>query len=84
MRSKETRTPNMCRDVMEYCLCNSDAVIGGSAAAEFVEDDEGAGCGFCEDFLGFGEFDEEGRLGGEDVVVCAEARHDAVDGCEGG
>ena len=34
--------------------------------------------------MGFGQFDEEGGLGCEDIVVGAEARHDAVDGGEAG
>lgn len=84
MRGKEARAANMRSHVMEHRLRNSNAVVGGCSAAQFIEDDEGAGCRFGEDLFGFRELDEEGRLSGKDVVVGAEARHDAVDGCESG
>ena len=58
-------------EVVEDGVGDGEAVVGACAAAELVEDDEGAGGSFGEDFLGFGQLDEEGGLGGEDVVVRA-------------
>lgn len=84
VRGEEADAADVRGDVMEDGLGDGDAVVGAGAAAEFVEDDEGAGSGFCEDFLGFGQLDEEGGLGGEDVVVGAEAGHDAVGRGEAG
>lgn len=84
MRREETDTADMRRDMVQNGLRDRDTIVGRGAAAEFVEDDEGAGSSFGKDLLGFGELDEEGGLRGEDVVVCAEAGHDAVDGGEAG
>ena len=80
MGGKVPDTPDMCSDVMKDSLRDGNTVVGGGATAEFVEDDEGAGGSRGEDLFRFGEFDEEGGLGGEDIVVCAKTRHDAVDG----
>ena len=66
-------------DVVQHGLGDGHAVVGAGPAAELVEDDEGAGGGFGENLLGFGKFDEEGGLRGEDVVIGAQARHDAID-----
>ena len=67
-------------NVVQDGLGDSDAVVGAGATTELVENDEGAWCGFGKDLLGLGEFDEECRLGGEDVVVGAESGHDASTG----
>ena len=84
MRREEADAADMARDMMQHGLGDGDAVVGRGAAAELVEDDEGARGGFGEDFFGFGQLDEEGGLGGEDVVVGAEAGHDAVGWGEAG
>lgn len=84
MRSKEAHAANPARNIVQDSLGDSHAVVRGRPAAELVEDDEAAGRRFGQDFLGLRELDEEGGLGGEDVVVCAEARHYAVDGGQGG
>jgi hypothetical protein len=84
MRREEADAADVARDVMQDGLRDGDAIVGRRAAAELVEDDERARGGFGEDLFGFGELDEEGGLGGEDVVVCAEAGHDAVAGGEAG
>ena len=60
MRREEAETANVRGDVVEDCFGNGDAVVGGRAAAKLVEDDERARCCFREDFLRFGELDEEG------------------------
>lgn len=80
MRCEEARAADMCSDMVEHGLGDCHTVIGRGAAAELVENDEGAGCCFSENLFGFGEFYKEGGLCGEDVVVCAEARHNAVAG----
>lgn len=83
VRGEEAGAANVCCDVVEDGLRDCDAVVGRCAAAELIEDDQGARRGFRENFLRLGKLDEEGRLGGEDVVVGAEARHDAVDRRQG-
>jgi len=61
-----------------------EAVEGGGAAADFVEDDEGVGGGVVEDVGGFGHFDHEGGLALGEVVGGADAGEDAVDEADGG
>ena len=84
VRCEEACAADVRGDVVEDGLRDSDAIVGRGAAAELVEDHEGAGRGFGEDLLGFGELDEEGALCGEDVVVGSQAGHDAVAGSECG
>ena len=71
MRREEAEAADVRGDVVEDCFGDGDTVVRGRAAAEFVEDDERARRGFGEDLLCFGELDEEGGLGAEDIVVCA-------------
>lgn len=78
MCCEETGAADVCCDVVEDGLCDCYTVVGTSAASELVEDDEGSRRGFGKDLLSFGELDEEGALGGEDVVVGSETRHDAI------
>lgn len=82
MCCKEASASDVRGNVVEDRLCDGHAIVGGSTAAELVEDNEGAGSGFGEDLLGFRKLDEEGTLCSEDVVVRAQAGHDAVAGRE--
>lgn len=80
MGGEEADAADVRGDVMKDGLGDGNAVVGGCAAPELVEDDEGSRGRFRKDLFGFGQFDEEGGLGGEDVVVGPEAGHDTVDG----
>ena len=84
VRGEEADTADMRGDMMEDRLRDGHTIVGACTAAEFVEDDKGAGGSFGKDLFSFGELDEEGGLGGEDVVVGAEAGHDTVAGGEAG
>lgn len=70
MRSEETNAAYSRRYVVKHGLSNGDAIVRGGAATELVEDDEGTGRCFGENLLRFGKLDEEGRLRGEDIVIC--------------
>ena len=84
VRGEEADAADVRGDMVQHRLGDRDAVVAARAAAELVEDDEGARAGFGEDLFGFGELNEEGGLCGEDVVVGAEAGHDSVDRGEAG
>ena len=78
VRREKPDAADMRGNVVQHGLSDSDTVVGGGTAAEFIEDDEGAGRSFSEDLFSFGQLDEECRLRSEDVVVGTEAGHDAV------
>ena len=59
--------------------CDGEAVEGGGAAADFVEDDETASGGVVEDGGGFVHFDHERGLAAGEVVAGTDAGEDAVD-----
>lgn len=80
MCGEEADAADVGGDVVEDGAGDGDAVVGRGAAAELVEDDEGSRRGFGQDLLRFREFDEESGLGGEDVIVGAQAGHDSIDG----
>ena len=61
-----------------------EAVEGGGAAADFVEDDEGFFACVVEDVGGLDHFDHEGGLALGEVVRGADAGEDAVDNANGG
>ena len=69
VRCEEAEAADVRRNVMQDCFGDGNAVVGGGAAPEFVEDDERAGRCFGEDLFRFGQLDKEGRLSAEDVVV---------------
>ena len=79
VRREEADAAYTSSNVVKHGLGDSNTIVRRCATAKLVEDDEGAGSGFREDLLCLGELDEEGGLGCEDIVVCAEAGHDAVD-----
>jgi len=84
VRGEKSDAADVGGEVVQHGVGDGQAVVGGRAAPELVEDDERAGGCVGEDFFGLGELEEEGALGGEDVVGGAETRHDAVGGGEGG
>ena len=84
VRGEEAEAADVRRDVVQDRLRDRYAVVTRSAAAQLVEDDEAARRGFGQDLLRLRQLDHERRLAGEDVVLGAEARHDAVDGREAG
>ena len=59
-----------------------EAVEGGGAASDFVHEDEGLVGGVVEDVGGFAHFDHEGGAVGGEVVGCADAGEDLVDGSD--
>ncbi|KAG4219322.1 hypothetical protein PC116_g32198 [Phytophthora cactorum] len=61
-------------DVLEDGVGDGGAVVGARAAAELVEDDQGAGGGGAEDARGLGDLDHEGGFAGEEVIAGAHAR----------
>ncbi len=77
---EEADATNVRRDVVQNCLSDRDAVVGAGSTAKLIEDNKRAWAGLVQDLFGLGELDEESRLCGKDVVVCAETRHDAVNG----
>ena len=58
------------------------AVIGGCAASDFVEQDQRARRRGVQNRRGFGHLDHEGRAASGQVVAGANAREDAVDDSE--
>ncbi len=56
-----------------------DAVVGACAAADLVEDDEGAGRGVVEDVRRLAHLDHECRLAAGEVVAGADAGEELVD-----
>src|SRR5258708_35823399 len=58
---------------------DGEAVEGGGAAADFVEQDEAGGCGVIQDGGDFGHFYEEGGAAAGEIVAGANAREDAID-----
>lgn len=67
---EEAESADVRGHVVQHGLGDGHTVVGAGTAAQFVKDDKRTGCGFRENLLGLGELDEEGRLGGEDIVVC--------------
>lgn len=61
----------------------AEAVEGGRAAADFVEDDQGLGGCVVEDGRGLGHLDHEGGLAGVEGVIGADAGEDAVGDANG-
>lgn len=58
---------------------DGDAVVGAGATTNFVEEDEGTGCGVVEDVGRFGHFNHEGRLATREIIAGADAGEDFVD-----
>ncbi len=58
---------------------DGEAVEGGGAAADFVEQDEACGRGVIEDAGDFAHFDEERGAAAGEIVAGADAREDAID-----
>jgi len=65
-------------EVLDYRPRNREAVVGGGAAADLVEDDEGAVGGVVEDVGGLVHLDHEGGVATGEVVAGADAGEDAV------
>jgi hypothetical protein len=61
-----------------------EAVVGGGAAADLVEDDEAAGCREVQDRGGLDHLDHEGRAAAGEVVGGADAGEQAVDDADAG
>ena len=57
---------------------DGEAVEGGGAAADFVEEDEAGGRGVMEDGGDFAHFDEESGAAAGEIVAGADAGEDAV------
>ena len=72
MGGEESGAADVSSDVVKNGLGNCNTIIGACSTTEFIEDDEGSGCGLSEDLLGFRKLDEESALGSEDVVVSSE------------
>lgn len=72
MCGKKPHGANVCGNMVQHRLCDCNTVPGAGASAELVKDDERAGSGFREDFLGLRKLDKEGGLRGKDFVVGAE------------
>ncbi len=68
--------------VFDGCPGEREAVVGGGAAAHFVEQDERARGRGVEDGGGLGHFDHKGGAAAADVVAGADAGEDAVDQAE--
>ena len=58
---------------------DGEAVIGGRAAADLVEDDQRVVGGVVEDVGGLAHLDHEGGLAAREVVAGADAGEDAID-----
>ena len=58
---------------------DGEAVEGGGAAADFVEEDEARGRGVIEDAGDFAHLDEERGAAAGEIVAGTDAREDAVD-----
>src|SRR6202034_752276 len=79
MGSKKGSGADMALEIFESGPGEGEAIEGGSAAAHFVEEDEGLGGGGVEDGGGFGHFDHEGGTATGKVIGSANAGVDAVD-----
>lgn len=82
MRDEQAQTADVADDILEDGLGDGDAVVGGGAAAELVEDDERAGTSALEDVGRLGQLDGEGGLVGEEGVVGTHAGVNAVEEAE--
>src|SRR6267154_4746552 len=65
--------------MLDYGPSDGEAVEGGGAAADFVEQDQAGGRGVIEDGGNFRHFDEEGGAAAGEIVAGADPREDAVD-----
>ncbi len=63
---------------------NGEAIEGGGAATDFIEDDEGIFAGVVEDERGFVHFHHEGGLAAREVIGGTDAAENAVGDADGG
>src|SRR6267154_2302941 len=65
--------------MLDYGPSDGEAVEGGGAAADFVEQDQAGGRGVVENSGDFGHFDQESGAAASEIVAGADAGEDAVD-----
>ncbi len=79
MRGEERACARVLLQMLDYGPGDGEAVEGGGAAADFVEQNEAGWRGVVENGGDFAHFDEERGAAAGEIVACANAREDAVD-----
>ena len=79
VRGEEGASASVLLQMLDDGPGDREAVEGGGAAADFVEEDEAGGSGVVEDAGDFAHFDEEGGAAAGEIVGGADAGEDAVD-----
>src|SRR5512136_60026 len=68
----------MVMDELGYCPGNGQSVVSGSAPPNLVQDYEGTRGSIVQNIRGFSHLDHKSGLSGGQILLCADARKDAI------